>query len=100
MTSSQYTPKMIPSTRPNVPSTSNMVDILSGHHVNVFEHLDRETQPHGLEPLGAFRPDAGRAEAASHLALRRKSRAFEAEDFLHRDDVLLHPGELRDRRHF
>ena len=76
-----------------------MCVILSGHQMHVIEHVNRQANAHGLEALRAFRPDPGCAEPAGDLALSGQARPFEAEDLLHRDDVLLHPGDLGDGRH-
>ena len=55
-------------------------------------------RPGRRQAIRALRPDAGGAEAAEHLAVRRHAGALEQEDVLHGDHVVLHAGELGDRR--
>ena len=44
----------------------------SPHLRHALEHVGRQVDAGGLQPLAALRPDAGRAEAADHLAVLRR----------------------------
>jgi len=67
--------------------------------VHVREHVHRQGSAGRADLVGALRADPGRTESTHDLAFLIDPTLLEREDFLHGDRVLLHTGDLGDRRH-
>src|ERR1700687_1459598 len=66
----------------------------SGNRLDVLEHVGREMKAQRQEALGTLRTDACRPEESADLPVSVESLALEEKDVLHRDDRLLHAGDL------
>src|SRR5204862_7256180 len=98
MMSSQYAPKETASTA--IKTIAGRGIRISGlrHNLHVLEHIHRQLDARRHKAVAALRTNAGRAEAASHLAPAGDPALLEQENVLHGDHFAFDPRDLGDGR--
>src|SRR5687767_3240321 len=74
--------------------TAKIIDGSLRDHLHVLEHLWRQVDAGGGQPIAGLRPDTGCTEAPDHAAVLTNAGSLEVEKILHRDGVLFHADDL------